>query len=55
MTERRQNELMASLYRQMFLAKMLDVENRHFIQYPVNSGVKGCLKRMKDCYESNLR
>lgn len=45
---------MASLCRQMFLSKMLNIESEYFAQYPVNSGVKQALLRMKNCYSNNL-
>lgn len=55
MTPEQQNRLMGSLYRQTMYAKLLHLECEAFIKYPVTSGIKNTLKRMKDCYANGIQ
>jgi hypothetical protein len=54
MTKEQENQLIGSLYRQVSYAKLMHIENEFFLKFPVNSGIKNTLKRMKDSYASNL-
>lgn len=54
MTKQQENELIASLLRQVFYARLLHIENAFFLKFPVNSGIKNTLKRMKDNYTNSL-
>ena len=55
MNTEQQNRLMGSLYRQMMYSRLLHLECEHFLKYPVNSGIKNTLKRMKDCYVNGIQ
>lgn len=54
MNQEQANRLSASLYRQMMYIKLLHLENEYFLKYPVSSGIKNTLKRMKDCYSGGI-
>lgn len=55
MNQEQQNRLMGSLYRQTMYAKLLHIECEAFVKYPVASGIKNTLKRMKDCYVNGIQ
>lgn len=43
-----------SFFRQVRLLQILHSEHVYFLKHSKNSGVKNCLKRMKDCYDKNM-
>lgn len=52
MTEEQVNRQSASLYRQMYLMRMLHYEYDFFLKYPAPSGIKNALYRGKQTYNS---
>lgn len=55
MTQEEQNRLTASLFRQLYFARMMHVENEYFLKICSHSGIKNALKRMKDGYVNGLQ
>jgi hypothetical protein len=43
-----------SFFRLVRLLQILHSEHVYFLKNSKNSGVKNCLKRMKDCYDKNM-
>lgn len=54
MTQQLRNEMTASLFRQLYLARMMNKEHEYFLKFPLASGIKNVLKRMKDNYHVSL-
>lgn len=52
MNTEQQNRLSASLFRQLFLLKMLNYEYEFFVKFPLPSGIKNVLFRAKVVYGS---
>lgn len=54
MTQEEINQISASLYRMMFLVKMIETEQSYFLKYSRNGGIKNVLKRLKDSNEKGV-
>jgi hypothetical protein len=52
MNTEQQNRMSASLYRQLFLLKMLSYEYEYFVKYPLPSGIKNILFRATKVFSS---
>ncbi len=50
-----QNALAQSLFKQLYLSKMMNVEHRYFLKFDkVPSGLKNALKRCSDAYDREI-
>jgi hypothetical protein len=54
MNQQQANKLTASVFRQLFLLKMLHTENHFFLKQPAPSGIKNALSRGCKAFEFTL-
>ena len=57
MTEQQQqhlNQLTASIFRQLYYSKMLNIEHEYYLKLTGNSGVKNVLHRLKTAYTTGV-
>lgn len=47
-------QISASLFRQIFYAKLLEIEHSTFVKFNVPFSIKNILKRMKDNYSQSI-
>jgi hypothetical protein len=50
----RQNQITASLFRQLYYAKMFNYEHEHFLKLTSESGIKNVLNRMKTTFHNGI-
>lgn len=57
MTEQQEqllNQLTASIFRQLYYSKMLNIEHEYYLKLTGNSGVKNVLHRLKTAYTTGV-
>lgn len=50
----RQNQITASLFRQLYYSKMFNYEHEHFLKLTSESGIKNVLHRMKTTFHNGI-
>jgi hypothetical protein len=50
----RQNQITASLFRQLYYSRMLNSEHEHFLKLTSESGIKNVLHRMKTTFHNGI-
>jgi len=52
--EQHLNQLTASIFRQLYYSKMLNIEHEYYLKLTGNSGVKNVLHRLKTAYTTGV-
>jgi hypothetical protein len=52
--EQHLNQLTASIFRQLYYSKMLNIEHEYYLKLSGNSGVKNVLHRLKTAYHTGV-